>query len=181
MTRILLILLLFAPYAQAQRPSAQSQSQPRAHSQSQPPGITHPLNVGDIPFDPGIDDPQFQLNDSTRVFQYYNSNSWWLDHKDAYHDLFIKATGKWTAAPTQSGWLTIRFIVNTAGQTGRYRALEMDSVYQPFHFDPRLTANLLATVKTAHWEPAHYHGKVYDTYQYITFHLERGRLVDIMP
>lgn len=32
----------------------------------------------------------------------------------------------------------------------------MDSVYQPFHFDPPLVACLLTTIKTAHWEPAHY-------------------------
>ena len=172
MPRLLLILLL-ATHAQAQ--------QPAAHGQSPAPNPTQSLNVGDSPFDPAIDDPRFQLNDSTRVFQYYNSNSWWLDHKDAYRDLFIKATHEWTADPTQSGWLTIRFIVNTAGQTGRFRIYEMDSLYASFHFDPRLVAGLLATVKTAHWEPAHYHGKVYDTYQYVTFHLERGRLVDIMP
>jgi len=169
MPRLLLILLLLAAL-----PHAQSQPQPRPQVAS--PQTQQALNVGDIPFDPALDDPHFQLNDSTRVFQYYNSNSWWLDHKSAYRALFLKAAGELPAGPsaqtqTQNGWLTIRFIVNARGETGRYRLLEMDSAYQSFHFDPRLSACLLAATKRASWVPAHYHGKTYDTYQYITFHL----------
>jgi hypothetical protein len=178
MPRLLLILVLIAAHTQAQQPSTQSKSQA--------PDASQLLNVGDIPFDPALDDPNFHLNDSSRVFQYYNSNSWWLDHKDAYRNLFIKAACELPPIPavqarTQSGWLTIRFIVNPAGETGRFRKFEMDSVYRPIEFDPRLTACLLATIKTAHWEPAHYRGKTYDTYQYVTFHLVQGRIVDIMP
>lgn len=159
MPRLLLILLLLA--------GLQTQAQS--------------LNVGDIPFDPNLDDPNFHLNDSTRVFQYYNSNSWWLDHKDAYRTLFQKAACVLKPDPTQSGWLTIRFIINTAGNVGRFRILEMDSAYQPFHFDPKLVSCLLAATKAAPWRPAHYRDKTFDTYQYITFHLERGHIIDITP
>ena len=158
MPRLLLILLLLAGL----------------HTQAQS------LNVGDIPFDPSLDDPNFHLNDSTRVFQYYNSSSWWLDHKDTYRDLFKTASNN-SPNPTQNGWLTIRFIINAAGQTGRFRILEMDSNYQSFHFDPRVTRELVSIISQATWQPAHFHGRTYDTYQYITFRFEQGRILDITP
>ena len=121
---ILMTLMAFLPPAQAQK--AQQAQAPQAQ------------NVGDIPFDPALDDPGFHLNDSTRIFQYYNSNSWWLDHKAAYRKTFLDAGRQLPgsqAAQTQTGWLTIRFIVNTSGQCGRFRLLGIDPSYQPFQFD----------------------------------------------
>jgi hypothetical protein len=139
-------------------------------------------NVGDISFDPALDDTSFHLHDSTRVFQYYNSAAYWLDHKESI-TRFIR--GRYhppaDAAP-QDGWLTIRFIINTEGCTGRYRVFEMDSACQPTHFDPRISGALLAAIKDwPDWRPAHYKDKHFDTYQYICFRLRRGRITTISP
>lgn len=70
-------------------------------------------NVGDIPFDPALDDTSFHLADSNRVFQYYNTCSWWLEHKSNYRDAFQKAACKLSPAqtPNQSGrHLSIRHL-----------------------------------------------------------------------
>src|SRR6266567_1764707 len=66
-------------------------------------GVAHPVpvypttvlegdsvEVGDIPFDPLIDDPSFRICDSRRVFQYYNTGSWYLDHKKEIGRYFIR-------------------------------------------------------------------------------------------
>ncbi len=157
-------------------------------------------NVGDIAFDPALDDTSFHLHDSTRVWQYYNS-AYWIDHKDSitrfirsrYHPPAANATTATTAttatpatpatpAANANGWLTIRFIINTEGRTGRFRVFEMDSTYQPTHFDPQISQTLLAAIKDwPYWRPAHYKEMRFDTYQYITFRLRQGRITTISP
>ena len=184
MPRLLLLLLL--PFAYTQ---AQPTIDPQRHD-----------NVGDIAFDPALDDPSFHLHDSTRVWQYYNSTAYWLDHKDSitrfirgrYHPPADAANATNTAnaantaiattAANQSGWLTIRFIINTEGRTGRFRLFEMDSTYQPIHFDPRISSALLAAIKDwPGWQPAHNNERRFDTYQYVTFRLRQGRITTISP
>jgi hypothetical protein len=43
--------------------------------------LSDSLEVGDIVFDPSIDDPAFKICDVHRVLQYYNTGSYFLDHK----------------------------------------------------------------------------------------------------
>jgi len=168
MPRYLPILIAFLAISHAQ---TQAQIQP--HNQFPA------MNVGDIPFDPALDDTSFHIADSNHIFQYYQARSWWLENKKEYESAFLNTS--LPRSPDQSGWLTIRFIVNAAGRTGRFRLFQMDSAYQPCRFNPAITQSLLNTTKTIPWEPAKYKGKKWDTYQYITFHLERGRIIDIMP
>jgi hypothetical protein len=171
---------------------------PFSHPQAQPaPMKKPPANVGDISFDPAIDDTSFHLHDSTHVWQYYNSAAYWLDHKDSitrfirsrYHPPVDPANPADPAnatdaanAANQDGWLTIRFIINTEGRTGRFRLFEMDSTYQPIQFDPRISGALLAAIRDwPGWTPAHYKELRFDTYQYLTFRLRRGRITTISP
>ena len=178
------MICLYTMQAHSQSQNSRPQN---SHSQNGRPLQALPLatrDVGDIPFDPALDDTSFHLADSNHVFQYYNTRSWWLENRRTYLDSFLLAVRDQATRPEsakQSGWLTIRFIVNTAGRTGRFRLLEMDSAYQPCHFDPALSNPLLEVTKTIPWEPAKYRNKRWDTYQYITFHLQRGRIIDIMP
>jgi hypothetical protein len=139
-------------------------------------------NVGDIAFDPALDDTSFHLHDSTRVFQYYNSVAYWLDHKDSITRFIRSRYHPPAGAANANGWLTIRFIINAEGRTGRFRVQEMDTTYQPTHFDPQISQTLLAAIKDwPDWQPAHYREKRYDTYQYVTFRLQRGRITTISP
>lgn len=166
---------------------------PLIHAQAQP-AIPHPANVGDIAFDPALDDTSFHLHDSTRAVQYYNGTAYWLDHKDSitrfirsrYHQPADAANAASTAnaasAANQDGWLTIRFIINAEGRTGRFRLFAMDSAYQLIHFDPRIGAALIAAIRDwPGWTPAHYKEMRFDTYQYVTFRLRRGRITTIGP
>jgi hypothetical protein len=164
----LLLLILLLPFAYTQ---AQPTVTPQRHD-----------NVGDIAFDPALDDPSFHLHDSTRVWQYYNSAAYWLDHKDSITRFIRDRYHPPANATNENGWLTIRFIINTQGRTGRFRLQEMDTTYQPTHFDPRISAALLAAIKDwPDWQPAHYNERRFDTYQYITFRLRQGRITTISP
>lgn len=148
-----------------------------------PPPVSRAVSaVGDIAFDPSVDDPAFRLCDSARVFQYYNTESYFLDHKDSIRRCFLSRFIPVAGVKGQSGFITVKFIINCDGLTGRYRLSEMDSSYQPYHFDPMVSGQLLSLVKgLSHWEPALYKGRYYDSYQYITFRMRDGHILTISP
>ncbi len=119
--------------------------------------------------------------DSSRVFQYYNTQAYFLDNKDSLRRYFLDGF-KPGDAKGPSGYVTVKFIINCSGMTGRFRLLEMDSAYQPGHFDARMTGQLLSLVKGwKNWKPPHYKGKFYDSYQYITFRISNGKVISISP
>lgn len=140
------------------------------------------IEVGDIPFDPSIDDPAFSVCDRQHVLQYYNTGSWYLDHKKEISRYFISHYKVGGDTVNQTGYLTIRFIINCSGETGRFRLYELDSAYGAFRFNKAVSGQLLTLVRQwKGWQPATYRGRVYDSYQYITFRLKKGRVVCITP
>lgn len=143
----------------------------------------YPLQVGDIHFDPKIDDPNFTLCDQNNVWQYYNfaKGLQYNGEKAKIIEHFIDRL-KVKEHEVESGFLTIRFIVNCKGQTGRYRLQGMDKDYQAKVFNEYLTSQLVKLTKQLDgWIVGQYQGKTYDYYQYLTFKIEKGKLVEIMP
>lgn len=141
-----------------------------------------PKQVGDISYDPAIDDPAFTICDSQRVFQYYNTRSYYKVHKREIAAYFMThfIPGRDTAG--QTGYLTIRFIINCSGQTGRFRLFQLDRGYREFRFSEAVSSQLLnLTRQLKGWQPAAYNNNIYDSYQYITFTMNKGRLVCITP
>jgi hypothetical protein len=154
------------------------------YSCRQPPDnkASYPLHVGDIYFDSTIDDPDFKLCDENRVFQYYN-----FGKGLQYHGEKIKINEHFNGLiakeqKDESGFLTIRFIVNCQGKTGRYRVQGMNNDYKEKAFNKNLTSQLLSLTKQLDgWVVGEYEGKAYDYYQYLTFKIENGKLIEIMP
>jgi hypothetical protein len=138
--------------------------------------------TGDIAADPTIDDPAFTVCDSQRVFQYYNTASYYKDHKKEIARYFFHHYKAATGATGQDGYITIRFIINCTGATGRFRLYQLDSNYHPFRFHEAISAQLLSLVKRLKgWKPAAYRDKTFDSYQYITFTIKKGRIACITP
>lgn len=151
--------------------------------QTQEKTASYPLQVGDIYFDSKIDDPDFKLCDETKVLQYYNFGEGlqYKGEKVMINEHF-KAGLKTKEQKNESGFITIRFIVNCEGKTGRYRVQGMDYDYNEKSFNPKLTNRLLDLTKQLDgWIIGEYEGKPYDYYQYLTFKIEDGNLIEIMP
>lgn len=143
----------------------------------------YPLQVGDINPDPKLDNPNFKPCDETRVLQYYNfaKGFQYQGEKPKINEHF-KSGLKTKGRKNESGFLTIRFIVNCEGKTGRFRVQEMDENYNPKRFNNELTDQLLTLTKNMDgWIIGEYEGKAYDYYQYLTFKIEDGQLIEIMP
>lgn len=151
--------------------------------QAQEKRMNYPLQVGDIYFNSKIDDPNFKLCDENRVFQYYNFGKG-LQYKGEKVKIneHFKNRLKTKEQKDESGFLTIRFIVNCQGKTGRYRVQGMDNEYKEKTFNENLSSQLLSLTKQLDgWLIGEYEGKTYDYYQYLTFKIEKAKLIEIMP
>lgn len=143
---------------------------------------TFPEHVGEIPFDSQQDDPRFTICNEKQVFQYYNTNSYYKDHKNEIVKYLLSHYDPEGNFGDQNGYLTIKFIINCKGETGRFRVFEMDNNYQPASFNKALSGQLLHLVKELRgWQPAVYKGQIYDSYQHITFRIRKGKIISITP
>ena len=143
-------------------------------------------NVGDIPFDAEVDDNNFVICDKNNIKQHYvrNSSDTPPSYKGEKRGMEKVIMSKYISqkAETQSGYLTIRFIVNCQGETGRFRIEEMDLSYQPIHFENSISKQLLEIVKNLNeWIPRQSQDKIYDFYQYLTFKIQDGQITKILP
>ncbi len=81
----------------------------------------------------------------------------------------------------ESGYLTYRFVINCEGETGRFRTEQADLNFNKKTFNPTTIDHLYQIVKMQKdWQPCK-SDKVYDAYAYITFKLEDGKIIELLP
>lgn len=81
-----------------------------------------------------------------------------------------------------SGYLNIRFVINCKGETGRYVLHENDLDLNPRKFTKELKDQLLElTTKLNKWNPNVIRGKKVDSYMYISYRIENGEIIEIIP
>lgn len=139
-------------------------------------------HVGDLTHDPELDSKDFHSCHEDLVNQYYafGQNIQYKGEKRALmNSVYSQYNGK---AFNDTGYITIRFIVNCEGQSGRFRVKTLDNAYNPVELNTEMTAQLLSIVKGLDgWIPGMYEGKGYDYYQYLTFKIESGEITSILP
>lgn len=83
---------------------------------------------------------------------------------------------------SESGMYTVRFIINCEGHIGRFEVFENDLDYQPKSFDKEVAQSLLNfTKKLEDWRPNFTDGSYKDSFMYITYRLENGKILAILP
>ena len=139
----------------------------------------YPKQVGDIEFDKNLDDLNFKICNNDKTFQYYNLEKGfkYKGEKLAILDKF-KNSFKFQSKNSENGYITIRFLVNCEGKTGMFRVQEMNFNYQKTEFDRNLVQELLKFTKNLDgWE----NFQKIDYYQYLTYKIENGKVVKILP
>lgn len=143
----------------------------------------YPPMVGDITFDQQMDDPDFKVCNENQVLQYYNFNKGlqYKGEKAAINQHF-NAGLKNKSLLGESGFLTIRFIVNCEGNTGWFRTEGMDKDYEEKEFNKELVDEILKLTKQLDgWVIGTIDTHPLDYYQYLTFKIVDGKLIEIMP
>jgi hypothetical protein len=140
-------------------------------------------HVGDIALDEQLDEPGYVICYPDFVFQYYNfaNGVQFEGEKSKIIEHFQKGF-KPIAGCKEYGYVTIRFIVNCKGKTGRFRVSEMNMDYEEIKFNDQLVHQLLdLTRQLQGWKVGIYNNQERDYYQYLTFKIEEGIIKEILP
>lgn len=168
-------LLLFAVLVTALTQCAAPKKPPLAP-------LPYPNQVGDIQADASLDDPNFTVCQDSNIPQYYSLRGGYAGEKPAIDRYFRQYFRKQKAWSTENGYLTIRFVVNCKGKTGRFRVQEMGIDYQAKKFPPALREHLLQLTRQMDgWLPGQYENRELDYYQYLCFTLKNGDILRITP
>jgi hypothetical protein len=144
------------------------------------------VNVGDIQTNVSLDGNDFKPCNEYNIKQYYVRAS--QDDKGSYRGEKVQMVNEfkkefnYKIPKHTNGYITIRFIINCEGKTGRFRTEEMDFEYKKTSFDSSLSNNLIKAIQSLKgWIPRSNSGKKFDTYQYLTFKIEKGTITHILP
>ena len=139
-------------------------------------------HVGDIAFDPAIDSKDFQPCHGDLASQYYAFGEH-IQYEGEKRQMIRDIEKQYDSSLTgESGYVSIRFIVNCEGQAGRFRVRTMDENYVHKDIDKRVTTQLVDILRSLKgWKAGEYEQRYYDYYQYLTFKIESGKIVSIIP
>ena len=140
-------------------------------------------NVGDIAYNPQTDRLDFKLCDKGNIYWYYQLGTKYTGGKPAIVKSIFKYYRYVPAFKNISGSITISFVVNCEGQTDRFRISQLGTNYQKITFQQGLVKQLLQGVKSLDaWIPGKYHdGSAANSYYYLNFKIEDGKIKEITP
>ncbi|AYN67317.1 hypothetical protein D1013_08030 [Euzebyella marina] len=140
-------------------------------------------DLGEIPFDGQLDDKNFKVchEDLTIPFNYGGFGLIYEGEKKKLVET-IKEKFNYPQTKGQTGFITIRFIINCEGKTGRFRVIEMDLNLKVKKFDNNISNEILNITKGLDgWKSLERWEKAWDVQQYLTFKFEDGVITDILP
>ncbi|AWX44734.1 hypothetical protein HME9304_01737 [Flagellimonas maritima] len=123
----------------------------------------------------------FHVCNKSRIFQYYNPEKATYSKGKNGLRRFILENYK-NKNYNDSGYLTIRFVINCKGKAGRYIIHENDLNLMPKHFDPDLVEQIFElTSKLEKWNPNFIFEEYRDSYMYLSYRIENGEITEILP
>lgn len=140
-------------------------------------------DLGEIPFNAQFDDKNFKVCHEDITFP-FNYGGIGLIYKGQKKELVKTIIENFNYPKTkgQTGYITIRFIINCEGKTGRFRVTEMGFDLKSKKFDKNITSQILDITKSQDgWKAFERNKKTWDYQQYLTFKFEDGILKDILP
>jgi len=135
--------------------------------------------------DPGsaISDPEFQVCFEEVLFPYYYNRKpiAYIHGRDSLTNYFHASYDN-QGITNESGYLTLRFVINCKGEIGRFQILETGIDYSEKKFHPSLVEELLNLTKNLkEWTAFSRGDSTFDCFSHITFKIENGELVEILP
>ncbi|AZI54747.1 hypothetical protein EIB75_05550 [Epilithonimonas vandammei] len=132
--------------------------------------------LGDIKYISGRDDPNFDTQ--AHIYQYYQSNPKYKgERKGIRKEIFLKDRD---VQSLKNGYITARFILNSKGQTDRYRLKAVDNNYQKNQVTLQDSQKIISQLKILqNWIPGNVKNKKVDSYVQINFKIHDGKIIDI--
>ena len=131
------------------------------------------------------DNPGFTRCDENFTFGWYASAA---TYTDIYHGSkasfkkFIKENFQPEPDSGDNGFLNLRFIINCKGEVGNVEIIELGTDYRPKKLSPELVDQLVSlSSKSENWKVAEYDDEPVDSYMYLIFKIEDGKVSEILP
>ena len=118
---------------------------------------------------------------SPRIAQYYNpERATYSKGKNGLRK-FVLSNYK-NQGYKDSGYLNFRFVINCKGKVGRYVIHQNNLNLEPTELNPLMVEQLFEiTRKLDKWNPNIIRGETRDSYMYISYRIENGEIVEILP
>lgn len=83
---------------------------------------------------------------------------------------------------TDSGYLNFRFLVSCEGNPGWFETIQVDSDFNTTHFSNGLVSQLLTlTAQPENWNIISFDNNPVDYYMYVSYKLQNGEIIEILP
>lgn len=145
-------------------------------------------HVGNTEFNPELDTLGFEPCHDDQIVEYYNfAKGFQYEGEKIALERVFKLGYKQETTNGQTGYITIRFVVNCKGETGWFRIEEMGWDYKSKNFDNAIVSQLfnltrsLKGWKVGKFDDSDYEEELFDYYQYLTFKIENGQILEILP
>lgn len=141
----------------------------------------YPQNVEYIDPDKALYSQGFEICNEDRIAQYYNpERATYVKGKNGLRKFIL--SNYENKGYSDSGYLNIRFVINCKGETGRYIIHENDLDLEPTQLDSNMVGQLFElTLQLDKWNPVFYREKNWDSYMYISYRIENGEIIEILP
>lgn len=139
--------------------------------------------VEDIAPNEEIDNPNFNTCNGENVYQYFNVGDG-LEYEGGKRAILDKFKNQYEVPKGSKffGLIRVRFIVNCKGSSGRFRVLGMDYNYKEVEAPENITGQLVSITKSLDkWKIKKDNDSPIDYYQYLSFKIESGKIVKILP
>lgn len=118
-----------------------------------------------------------------QIFDYYNGDpdGSFIGGKKALWEA-IRPQLDTSQLSNESGYLTFRFVINCKGATGWFITEQTDLDFNPKEFTPNTVNHLLnITASLSEWRPTHVWGENRDSYAYLTYKMNDGHIIELLP
>ena len=134
--------------------------------------------VGDIPISNEVESEDFSPCHDHPIYQHYQINTDYVGGNRAIKEK-LKHDFPLTGF-SESGLLTIRFVVNCQGETGLYRSKMIDTTLQDIDLSAKDLTQIYNNISALDkWQPGTVRDQPEDSYYQISFKLINGELIDI--
>nr|WP_298793235.1 hypothetical protein [uncultured Allomuricauda sp.] len=142
----------------------------------------YPHYVGYIDQEKALLNTSNKLCNENRIAYVYNGAAFraYKKSKKIFRENITKAYKN--RGYTDSGYLNFRFLVNCEGKAGWFEIIEMNLDLLQINLNDGMVEQLLhITSQPNHWNVLSFDNTPFDYYMYISYRIENGEIVEILP
>lgn len=138
--------------------------------------------IGHLPY--ATETSKFELCDENRIVGWFASAATYFPiykgSKSTFKEYILQNFE--TVNQNDNGFLNLRFIINCKGEVGRMEINELDTDYQSTLLSPNLVNQIVTlSSRKENWTSPIIEDVTLDSYMYLIYKIENGKITEILP